>query len=231
MTRQYFRIAMALAIVFFAATGQYAFALPTQVVHQDVSPHCDPLFIPTLVDEIGDPIAFPPDEQLLHADLGLFSTVCPPVDDPTLDNFLVSITNISGRDFDQVWYVADKETDISNYDGFANDIGFPLGHEAFRIDTIGVHRALVFESILADNIWQVGEEWRFVLQDYTNALGLPPDALYSPGIGDASLDLAGFVESSGSIIATPSVVPEPGTMLLAAMGLACLPGFSRRRRR
>ena len=63
------------------------------------------------------------------------------------------------------------------------------------------------------------------MQDYTNLLSLPPDALTSIGVGSLSsaptvVGPGGFVlgPSSGSIIAiTP--IPEPATCLLMLMGL------------
>ncbi len=221
-----------LSLVVFASSS--AFALPTQVIHQD-TPACDPLFIPTLVDEIGDFTVFPADEALGHLDLGLANPVCTATDLPFIPDALVSIRNLTGRDLQEVWYIADKETTITNFDGEANDIAFAPLQEAFRLDhdisdPFGTHHPLVFESGPFDGIWQAGEEWRFVLQDYTNTLGLAPDAITSRGVGDASFDLAGVASpSSGSIIAIPSI-PEPASAVLALLGMS-LSAFVVRRQR
>ncbi len=213
-----------LANVVFASST--AFALPTQVAFID-TPQCDPLFIPTNVEEIGDAAVFPPDESLLHADLGLANPVCLPTDNPTIPDALVSITNVTTKNFSDVWYVADRDTSITNFDGEANDIAFfPPGQEAFHIDRVGLHRPLLFESAGQNGIWEAGEEWRFVLQDYMHP-ALPPDAITSRGVGDASVDVAGFVASSGSIIA---IVPEPAGAVLALLGLSAM-GFVPRRQR
>ena len=200
-------------------------ALPTQVSHIDL-PQCDPLSIPSIVDEVGDPIAgFPTNETLQSADLGVANPSCAATDDSLQPDAYVSITNTSGRDYQEVWYVADELTRISNVDGFANGFPFPAtsGQEAFRIDNSisdpgGVNRPLYFESMIVDGIWQNGEEWRFVLQDYGNLLGLPASAIASIGVGNASTDdpTVGAL-SSGSIIA---VVPEPAS--LALLGIASL---------
>lgn len=207
-------------------------AYPVQVVHND-TPECDPLFIPQNVHEIGEGTSFPPDESLDASDLGLSPVIpCPTNDDPNFSEFLVDIRNTSGRPWTEVWYVANAETIITNIDGEANDITFSPLQEAFRIDNAvsdpnGTHHPLVSESLTADGIWEIGESWQFVLQDYTNSLGLPPDAINSLGVGDASaVGGGGFVTSSGSIIAV--TIPEPATAVLL---LAGLPLVLRRRHR
>lgn len=74
--------------------------------------------------------------------------------------------------------------------------------------------------MLTDGIWQAGETWGFVLQDYTNTLGASADAFTSI----ASFDVAGIIPSSGSIIA----VPEPASIILLASLL--IPALAWRRR-
>lgn len=192
-----------------------AMASPAKVVHVN-TPQCDDLFIPQEVDEIGDFLEFPSDEALAHFDRGpTADPSCPAHDQTFIPNALVEIRNLTGKAWTDVWYVADDETNITNFDGEANDIGFPPLTEAFRIDAIGVNRPLVFESIAANGIWDIGETWRFILQDYTNTLGLPPDAISSIGVGSASSPSAsGIIDSSGSIIA----VPEPASLALLSLG-------------
>jgi hypothetical protein len=80
------------------------------------------------------------------------------------------------------------------------------------------------ESIAVDGIFQVGETWDFVIDNYFNVLGLSASALASAGlVGSLS---GGDTVSSGSIIA---IIPEPGTILLTGLGLAGLSLFARRR--
>lgn len=78
--------------------------------------------------------------------------------------------------------------------------------------------------MLTDGIWQAGETWGFVLQDYTNTLGASADSFTSIGVGTASFDVAEIIPSSGSIIA----VPEPASIILLASLL--IPALAWRRR-
>ncbi len=218
-----------LALSVLATLVSQASALPVKVDHID-TPQCDPLFIPREgVHEIGDVAIFPSDEALSSMDVGTSNFIpCPPMNDTGTPDPVVEIRNLSGRDWLEVWYVANDETTITNFDGEANDAASPPVHEAFRIDNDasdpgGSHHPLIGESMTPDGIWEIGEVWRFVLQDYSNTLGLPPSALDSLGVGDASApSAAGIVSSSGSIIAIP--VPEPSACLLMgiALGMAVL---------
>ena len=89
----------------------------------------------------------------------------------------------------------------------------------------------MFESLIPDGIFQAGETWEFVIDDYINVLGLLASAFGSCApmvfpcigglVGGAS---GGDLASSGSII----VVPEPSTGLLLAVGIALLVGARRR---
>lgn len=223
-----------MATVAVLALSNLALAVPTPMIHFDTPGDCDPLFIPQNVHEIGDFSEFPSNEALSSADLGFVpNSPCPMMDDMLIPNVLIDIRNLSGIDWYEVWYVADPETTITNFDGEANQ-GIPGAapvHEAFRIDNMisdptGMHHPLVSESILADGIWQAGESWTFILQDYTNTLGLPPEALTSIGVGSFSTPPTGvdpfgipLGPSSGSIIAITIPVPEPGTLILSGIGL------------
>ncbi len=209
-----------------------AFGSPTKVVYSD-QPTCDPLFIPLDVDELGSTfVPFPADELIRHQDLGQGQPVCTSTDDPLLVDSLVEIVNLTSRTFSEVWYVADRDTTITNVDGFAEDAGVaasgvPVSNYSFRIDNSlsdpnGIHHPLIFESN-PNGLFEPGETWQFVLQDYQNALGLPPDAFTSIGIGSASIDIPGIVGSSGSIIA----VPEPQAFVWLALALAGVAGRRR----
>lgn len=202
-----------------------ALAWPTQVVHND-TPQCDTLFIPTDVHEIGDFMVFPSDESLFATSLGQQSPgPCVQTDDLNTPDEIVEIRNLSGIDWLEVWYVANPETTITNFDGEANDILFAPLQEAFRIDSLisdptGSHHPLIFESMTPDGIWEAGESWRFILQDYSNSLGIGPEMIDSIGVGNASGSAIGITTSSGSIIAI--AVPEPATCVFLAMSFTAI---------
>ena len=92
---------------------------------------------------------------------------------------------------------------------------------AFKIDNLisdplGIHHPLIFEGGgVIPGVWEPGETWHFVLQDYTNVFGKPASLLGSVGVPSAP---GTFDSSSGSIIA----IPEPATMILLAMGSVAL---------
>ncbi len=196
-----------------------ALAVPTVVSHSD-EPSCDPLVVPPEVDELGIAPPFPAGEVIAASDSDPFFAPCPSTDDPGIPNPVVEIVNLNPFTFTEVWYVADSpETTISNVDGSVTGPG-GIGN-AFHIDSIGINTPLFFESLTADGIFEPGEVWRFIIQDYFNIFGLPPSAIDSIGVtsvpsfpdGD-SVDFLG--ESSGSIIAVQGAPPPPpvgGTMI------------------
>jgi len=148
---------------------------------------------------------------------------CPATDDPTIPNALLIMTNLSGQDWSDLYYVADPGTTISNIDGFATSAAAPgVTSAAMRIDMLGVNRSLVAESILNDGIFQAGETWEVLLQDYGNAAGFGPGEFGSLDFSGASGAAGGL--SSGSIVST---IPAPGAATLAGLGGL---GFLRRRR-
>jgi hypothetical protein len=216
-------------------TSFQARAIPTVVAHGDTA-HCDPLVVPVLVDELGTGGLFPAGEQLV-ATLPQFAP--PPtapgiigatgpagfncntgtIDSPFAANIGLAITNINAVDFVEVWYVANTPngTNISNPDGMVN------GYQAFRIDKVGVNKPLISESLFNDGIFNAGETWVFLLQDYSNNQIVGPSAnlLGAPGVAGLLGD-----GSTGSIIAI--VAPEPGTAGLLILGLLGMARFARK---
>ncbi len=78
---------------------------------------------------------------------------------------------------------------------------------------------MVSESGGVNDIFESGETWQFIIQDYSNLNDTSAAIFVSPGVGSpSSLGLEGG-HSSGSIIA---FIPEPSTALLLALGLVAL---------
>jgi hypothetical protein len=195
------------------AVAAPAFAMPTTVTFVDLAT-CDPLAVPPEVDELG--IGFPADELISADDTTVSLSACPSADVPGVANTMVRMSNLTGRSFAEVWYVAEPETSLSNVDGTIN------GELAFRIDSVGLNTPLFSESIALNDIFEPGELWEFIIDDYANTLGLAASALVSIGVP------SGGGVSSGSII---GVVPEPSTALLLGVGLAGLALLRRRQAR
>jgi len=190
----------------------------------------DPLLLNGPVHELGElgEFVFPLEELIESYWMETDETACPePGDDPGIPNILVSMTNLTGIDWYDVHYVSDLVFPnnshpangspvpgalISNFDGWIGNAGLADHEEAFKIDSIGINTPLVFESLIIDNIFQAGETWNFIIQDYTLPLAGSPTPFDSVGIASLS---TGYPPSTGSIVA---VIPEPATIGLLALG-------------
>lgn len=195
----------------FSATPTWAYLVDAEAVDD---PSQDVLEFPlSQWHELGNNPPFPANEWIDSSWQETVFQPCPQnPDDPQIINAEVTIVNRTNTFWTELIYVADPETSLQNYDGFVN------GESAFWIDNLGINMPLVYE----DNpnlIFEPGETWVFVIQDYVNTLGGPASALDSLGIAGAS---GGWPPSTGSIIA----IPEPASLLLIFGGLL----LARRRR-
>jgi len=222
MTRN--TILMMIAGVAFAAP---ALANPVDGDYFD-APGCDDHGARQAVEELGTGSMFPTDELISAFATPTSLSACAITDDASVENMLVRITNLSGRDWTELFYVGDGETTFSNVDGFATTNEAPPPNSlltfAFRIDNVGMNRNLVSESGVADGVFSAGETWQFIIQDYANSNGIGADVMGSLDFAGGS-SFSGAAFSSGSIVQFP--VPAPGAMAL--FGLAGLSAARRRR--
>jgi len=201
--------------------SQQSFAEFATIIPSNADLHCDDLFAPTEVDEIGQGLLtgaaidfpFPDFEELTSGGPFPVSPSCISEKLGGVD-FGISITNevVPPAAFPFVWYIADVDTTITNYDGFA-DSGMNF---MFFIDSsdspggCGINCPLVFESMTSDGIWEPGETWDIVLQDFSSPA--TPEFLNSIGVGFASTGSSPG-ESSGSIVVEPFGGPVGGAVL------------------
>ncbi len=206
------------AVLTFAGS---ALAYPIEPYFED-GPQ-DPLFLDGFWHELGNMPAFPQDEWIESWWTITDETSCwDGSDNPDVPNALVFIRNLTGISWQNLHYVADPETTITNFDGWIGQVGAG-SEEAFKIDyrKAGINGPLVSEDMAADEVFEPGEIWGFIVQDYSNAFGLDPSMFGSLGIAGAS---AGDQLSTGSIIAQQ--VPAPSVLSLLAAGILAV----RRRR-
>lgn len=199
-----------------------AFANPVQGAYRDID-NCDNHGNRAATEELGHMPPFDQDEWIETSAQQTALVACPG-SDGTQANWLVTMTNLTDRYWSDLFYVADwTETVFSNVDGDADDFAAPdHWYRAFRIDSVGLNRPLVFESLTPDDVFEPGETWQFIVDDYSNIFGLAPDAFNSLGFAGASF---GDPVSSASIV--QFLVPSPG--VLGVLGLGGLGAIRRRR--
>lgn len=204
-----------------------ALANPVDGRYFDRTDGCDAHGPRLAFEELGTGPLFPSDERIEAVSTFTQQPACPMEDDPAMPNILVVMTNLTPITWRDLFYVGDLETTFSNIDGIASTDEVPppgaLATLAFRIDSVGMNRPLVFESGAVDGFFAPGETWHFIIQDYTNTLGLPASLMSSLDFSGGSV---GDLDSSGSIV--QFLVPAPGTagLLLTSAGLM---GARRRR--
>ncbi len=214
----------ALTALLASAVAAPAFAFPVDGDYFDAA-GCDDHGPLQAIEELGTAPLFPTDELIRTGATFTELSACVVTDDASIPNALVEMTNLSGRAWTDLFYVGDGETSFSNVDGFATTNEAPppdsLLTFAFRIDAVGNNRPLVFESMNADGVFEDGESWQFIVQDFSNSLGLGPGAM-------GSLDFAGG--SFGEQLSAASIVqfvPAPGAGAL--FGLSLIAAARRRR--
>lgn len=208
------------------------------ITHSSDSTTCDG-GTPLANHELGNPAAvgaagFPADQAIRSASTFTQQSACPSVgDNPDIPNRVVSITNLTSIDWTDLWFVADEFNGLSNVDLVIADTtpdaapGSPFVFtRAFRIDTIGVNTPLISESIAANLVFEPGETWLFIVQDWTPP-GLDPGLMGSIGFAGRSP----LPDSNASVIAFDErQVPAPAALALFATALSTLAWMRRRRR-
>jgi hypothetical protein len=207
-------------------------ASATPVKIYSVGGHQDGLLSYGGADEVGGN-GFPADELIELQGANYWPvTACSeaPGDNPDIPNMRVTIVNKTSKTF-ELWYVGDThfaptgggliyDTTCSNYDGFIGNAGKGDAGYAFKIDNVGVNKPLYLESMTQDNLFEPGEYWYFIIQDYVNIYGGSAALLSSIGI--ASTSGGEGTLSTGSLIANLTVVPEPATICLLGFGALSL---------
>lgn len=217
----------AVAALTLAAFASIAAANPVDGRYVDLPNGCDAHGTRFAREELGTGPLFPRDELVIADDNFTQQSACPMDDDPLIPNRLLFLHNLTTTTWRDLFYVGDVETTFSNVDGIASTDVIPspgsVATLAFRIDSLGMNRNLVSESMIADGLLQPGEVWQFIVQDYKNTLGLPPSLMGSLDFAGGSI---GDSDSAASIV--QFLVPAPGTagLMLAAAGFT---GTRRRR--
>jgi hypothetical protein len=205
-------------------SNSLARAVPIQGMYQDNPALCD-FHPPTLFShELGDAAVFPLNEGFLVNIASTTQTCCVP-DDGFPNDFDVTITNISGLRWVDLFFVVDTNVGIGNVDGLIQDIAAPGFAEAFKIDNVGINNNLVSGDTNNNLVFDLLEAWTFRVTNFVAPANLAPfPSFLSPGGFAASSTNNG---SNASIVAN-QFIPEPGTGALIAVALACLTNHRRR---
>ena len=218
-----------LALLTAAGVGlaaQNAHAVPVSGLYLE-DPRCDVVPTHALTHELGEVTAFPINEAFSSLFQPTNTVICVP-DDLIQNDWRVEIRNLSGIAWKDLFFVADLGMTVGNSDGSMIDtVNAPgVTSDAFRIDgtvTPGVNSNLYFESITANEIFEPGESWRFLVTNFFDPAGTsPPPTFVTPGLFAGSSPWFVGAPGSASILATP-VIPEPNALAaLAIIGGALL---------
>lgn len=186
-------------------------------------PRCDTIPSQILTHELGNAAIFPINEAITYQVAPATFTVCVP-DDLLANDWIVTMTNVSGLDWQDVFFVGDLGMRIGNSDGNMIDTVLAPGvvTDAFRIDHLGINQNLLSESILADNVFQNGETWQFNVSNFQGPNFIaPPPIMDTPGVFAGSDSIFPLPPTNtASILASP--VPEPSTVFALALPAAAL---------
>ncbi|MFP6562929.1 MAG: PEP-CTERM sorting domain-containing protein [Myxococcota bacterium] len=177
-------------------------------------PNCDAIGNVTLTEELGETAGgFPADETIVADSQTANTATCGLGPIPGQD-WAVTIINLTSLDFVDVFFVADNGYTFGNTDGTI------AGELAMRIDWLGFNKPLIHEDKNFDGVFESGETWVFLVNQFT--LGSQPTPFASLGVPSVGIN------SNGSIVA--NVVPEPGTATLLGLGLVLAADRRRSRR-
>jgi hypothetical protein len=205
-------------------SSSLAHAVPIQGMYQDIPALCD-FHPPTLFShELGDAFVFPPNEAFL-VNIASTNQTCCVGDDGFPNDFEITITNISGFRWVDLFFVVDTNVGIGNVDGLIQDIAAPGFAEAFKIDNVGINNNLVSGDTNNNLVFDLLEAWTFRVTNFVAPANLPPfPSFTSPGGFAASSTNNG---SNASILAN-QFIPEPSTCVLCGLSLVCLAAHRRR---
>jgi len=170
---------------------------------------CDAIVpAPTMNHELGINPPFPLGETIsvTVSNPGIFGS-CASHPNGVPPDYQVSITNLSGKSWFDVFFVADAGNAVGNADGTI------LGGDAFRIDNFGINQPLTGGDD-GDLIFEPNETWTFNVEDWFAGAGVPLT------FGSIGVGVNSGAGSSASIVANQ--VPAPAMPLLfglAALGL------------
>ena len=195
--------------------SQSVFAVPISLeIAVNPAGGCDPVVVPSNMHELGVPATFPANESIGVAVVQTDLSACPADDNAQVPNWRVSISNFTGTAWTDLFFVEAGPAKHSNHDDQLINVA-----NAFRIDAVGNNQPLILESLNPNGIFDVGEVWNFIVQDYQY---LPvfqqPGNFNTPG-------LVGVMDPQDSIVARQ--VPEPSTFLLGAAGVLLIMSLRR----
>jgi hypothetical protein len=226
-SRNTFRIVAGAAAMTLAAAS--ASAVPVNGLYIEDA-RCDPIATQSLPHELGNAAIFPINEGILVNVAQANNTVCVAQDSTTLNDWIVSIQNVSGQSWRNLFFCSNLGLTIGNADGVLMDVTNAPGvvTDAFRIDgTVTFvpngNNNLLTESGAVDEIFSPGEVWRFNVSNFNNpnSTTFPGVFLNTPGIFGGSAPFNPALPDTASILATP--VPEPSTIgAIALIGASVL---------
>lgn len=235
-------VLLSLCVLF---AGTTAMADPVKVVTERDSRQ-DDWILDGWVEELSTAPHNPTDQLITSMHVAWEGHIPCPTDYTGGSVVQIAITNMTSRSFEHLYYVGDvhdldntdPETRFTNVDELVADVTFGNAYGvpglAFKIDAVGLNTPLVYESMTQDGIFEPGEVWKFVIQDYSNFMGAPPDNFgsvnTSPYGAIAQASWLGndmpFLSTGSIITGEPSIpiiptITEWGMVILGVLVLGC----------